>query len=288
MREQSSGIKRAGIFYLCLRSVHAMAAICLCAVFLQAQSNGITTKDAKAKEVVDAAHKALGGAEKIDGIKSLILSGTGTVASTTPFEFELRMLLPDNYFRFEKDFETEPYTHTITRHRSISKKETINLTITDPAGSMSTTPRPTTSKDPDTINANLEFMARLLVGALMKAGPMPLTLSSGSIPDKFNITAPAGVFWEIEFDAQSKYPSIIRYKQWVVASFTPGGPWIPPTPNYEEQETVMRFSEWMAVDGIMFPRLVTYKADTVDRVMRIEKVQINPKLTLKDFEVPKQ
>jgi len=48
----------------------------------------------------------------------------------------------------------------------------------------------------------------------------------------------------------------------------------------------MQFNEWLAVDGIMFPRVVTTKAETMDRGMRIEKVQINPKLTLKYFEIP--
>jgi len=292
MKEQSNGIeemliKRTGIFYLCLRRVPAMAAICLSAVFLMAQSNGITAKDAKAKEAVDAAQKALGGAGKIDGIKSLILSGTGT-AAYDHFEFELRMLPPDNYFRFEKHFRTAPTPSTRTIYSSVSKGEIINLNIIDPTGSMNSAPKPIVSKDPDTINAQLGFMARLLIGTLMKAGPMPLTMSSGSIPDRFVITTPSGVLCEIEFDAQSKYPSIIRYKQWLVTSYTPGGPWVPPTPNYEELETVMRFSEWTAVDGIMFPRVVTYKADTVDRVMRFEKIQINPTLTMKDFEIPKQ
>ena len=288
MKEQSNGVKRTGRFHLCLRSVLAMAAICFCTVFLQAQSNGITTKDTKAKEAVDAAHKALGGADKIDGVKSLLLSGTGAISATVPIEFDIRWLSPDNYFRLEKAFETTPYIHTTSRYYSVSNRELTTMMFSDPAGTMNTAPTPRVSKEPDLLNANLGFIARLLIGTLMKAGPMPLTISSSSIPDRFVITTPVGVLCEIEFDAQSKYPSSLRYKQWVVASITPGGPWVPPTPNYEEQETVMRFSEWMAVDGIMIPRVVTYKADTVDRVMRIEKIQINPNLTSKDFEIPKQ
>ena len=287
MKKQSNGVKRTGMFHLCLRSVLAVTIICLCAVFLQAQSNGITTKDAKAKEAVDAALKVIGGADKIDGIKSLLLSGTGTGASE-PLEFDIRWLSPDNYFRFEKTFETTPYIHTTSRYYSVSNRELTTMSFADPAGTMNTAPMPRVSKEPDAVNGNLGFIARLLIGTLMKVGPMPLTISSSSIPDRFVITTPVGELCEIEFDAQSKYPSSLRYKQWLVTSFTPGGPWVPPTPNYEELETVMRFSEWMAVDGIMFPRVVTYKADTVDKVLRIEKIQINPNLTAKDFEIPKQ
>ena len=60
-------------FLLC-----AAVAACLCTAFLTAQSSGITTKDPKAKETLDAALQALGGAGKIEDIKSLIVKGKAT------------------------------------------------------------------------------------------------------------------------------------------------------------------------------------------------------------------
>ena len=91
--------------------LNVVTAICLCAVLLMAQSSGITTKDQKAKEAVDAAIKAIGGADKIDSIKSLIIKGTYTnipdegrvsplgipLKPTPPAQFEIRILMPDSY-----------------------------------------------------------------------------------------------------------------------------------------------------------------------------------------------
>ena len=65
-------------FFLYLR---VAVAIFLYAVLLSAQSGGITTKDPKAKEAMDAALKALGGMDKIGGIKSLVIKGTETSAT---------------------------------------------------------------------------------------------------------------------------------------------------------------------------------------------------------------
>jgi len=71
MKEKSKRARVTKKFLFCLH----MAAVCFCTVFLMAQSGGIVTKDQNAKEAVDTALKALGGADKIDGIKSLVIKG---------------------------------------------------------------------------------------------------------------------------------------------------------------------------------------------------------------------
>jgi len=58
--------------------LRAAVVACLCTAFLTAQSGGITTKDPKAKETLDAALQAFGGADKIGDIKSLIIKGKAT------------------------------------------------------------------------------------------------------------------------------------------------------------------------------------------------------------------
>jgi hypothetical protein len=264
----------------------AATAACLCAVFLTAQSGGIITKDSKAKEVVDAALKALGGADKIGGAKSFIVKGKGTNAvfssmnqgpmaktGSTTNEFEIRILLPDNMFQFEKAAPLPPLPERTT-YRVVSGGESMNF-LNFPAIPGMPPAKPAASKDQNVVNRQLQEMARLLVGTLMKSGPMPLTVSSGSSPDRFTVTTPGGELCEMEFDARGKYPSILRYK--VVDSI-----------SKEERDEMMQFQGWASVDGIMFPRVITTKGETMDREMRIENVQINPKLSLKDFEVPKQ
>jgi len=302
MIEQFSRIKRIhqvfSLFYL--RAITVITTLCLCAVFLPAQSNGIITKDSKAKEAVDAAHKALGGADKIDSVKSIIMSGTGTagtfdISGETPkrtgtltFEFEIRMLLPDNILTFEKTFYGETTPTTGITYRSVSNGGVMGMTIYDPASSLQSPPKPT-ARDQSEINWRLWEMARLLVGTLMKAGPMPLTITSGSIPERFTITEPAGETCEVEFDAQMKYPSIVRYTRMTPVFVSPAtGYFRPPNIIQEERELVLQFQEWLSIDGIMFPRVITEIDESRNREMRIEKIQINPNLTMKDFEIPKQ
>jgi len=99
----------------------------------------------------------------------------------------------------------------------------------------------------------------------MKAGPEPLTLSSRVTPNLFNMnTTNSGVLGEIEFDSDG-YPSIVK-----------GG-----------HIAEMRFNDRFPVNGIMFPRIITNNYGLTKTELRIEEVLINPKLSLKDFEVPK-
>jgi len=48
------------------------------------------------------------------------------------------------------------------------------------------------------------------------------------------------------------------------------------------------FRDRFPVEGIMFPRIITTAAPAASATSerRIEEVQINPKLSMKDFEVP--
>ena len=295
MKELSNEMKGKGMVSICRRGVLLMAAMCVCAGFLFAQAGGITTKDAKAKEAVDAAQKALGGADKIDGIKSIILSGKETrgvfsamnnepmkKTGSTTGEFEIRILPPDNIFQFEKASAIPPLSARTT-YRVVSNGESINMSIFDPPMPGMPPAKPIASKDQDVINRQLQDIARLLVGTLMKSGSTPLTVSSGSSPDRFTVTTTGGELCEVEFDARGKYPSIIRYK---VMETAPRRDPATGSPVVEEQSYVMQFQEWASIDGVMFPRVITTKGEIMDREMRIEKVQINPNLSLKDFQIP--
>jgi len=60
------------------------------------------------------------------------------------------------------------------------------------------------------VNARLDQWSRLLTGMLLKAGPVPLTLSSGSTSGVFTLTKMDGDLGEVEFDSKTGYPLLVR------------------------------------------------------------------------------
>ena len=287
MKEQ---LKRTnGLLSLCLR---ATMAVSLCAVLLTAQSGGITTKDPKAKEAVDAALKALGGADKIDNIKSLIIKGTGTngvfgvpiqgnlvigellpmvVTGTEKFDFEIRMMLPDNFIEINRFPDRTTYL-------GISR----GTLLSDLSGNGNIQQKPIRS----TVNEQIDIWSRFLVGTLMKAGPTQLTLSSGGSSNWFTMTNTDGDMHEIEFESKTGYPSLIRSERLHttgVALASIGGV----RTSKALLEERIQFSNRFSTDGIMFPRIITALVPArVDKEWRIEEVRINTGLSLKDFELP--
>jgi hypothetical protein len=52
-------------------------------------------------------------------------------------------------------------------------------------------------------------------------------------------------------------------------------------------DSVIRFKDRIAVDGVMFPGTIVFESGRGgDRELKIENIQINPKLSLADFEIP--
>ena len=273
MNEQLNKTKRTFRFSIYLSNI---AAVCLCAVLLMAQSRGITTKDPASKEAMDVAIKALGGTDKIDGIKSLVIKGVKSFNSLAG-EFEIRMLLPDNFIIIDRSSISTNYSG-VTRETAIPPMRIMTVS----GGKI--VEAPTTEEfaklDEILINHNTnnrkDEWSYFLTGMLMKSGPMLFTLSSGVTSGKFSLTkndSPAG---EIEFDSKTGYPSIVRYKEIILA----------PNGNKQEMDRTIRFRDHFSVNGIMFPRIIS---STNPRVgdLRIDEVQINPALNLKDFEIPK-
>ena len=62
--------------------------------------------------------------------------------------------------------------------------------------------------------------------------------------------------------------------------------------NMPEPDIVVgdiQFKDRFPVDGIMFPRVIHWQIPGVrDMELWIQEVEINPNLSLKDFEVPEQ
>ena len=260
-------VKGMGRFSLCLRVV---AALCLCAVFLPAQTGGLTTRDQKAKEAMDAALKALGGADKIGDIKSLIIKGTYQIkGANLPNrggidKHEIRILLPDNIINITEYPDA-------TWYHGVSQGKIFAYLPPDAPISRAEHER---SLQVNNFWPAIRDWTLFLCGLLMKSGPAPLTISS-DVPGVFNLTLNTGQSMfdihpgQIEFDAKTGYPSVIRYTDNL------GG------------ISELRFSDRFAVDGIMFPRVIgQYDSRGFYYERRIEEVQINPKLSLKDFEGP--
>jgi hypothetical protein len=225
-------------------------------MFLQAQSGGIATQDQKAKEALDAALRGLGGADKIGGINSLVLKGTQTTfmdgREVSNYEFEIRILLPDSFVQIN---DMAP---GFKNALGFSREKRLPAIVTPDAARLNAL-----------VNEMKDEWAYFLIGTIAKAGPMPLTLSSGSKPVVFTLTTKNGMAGEIEFDAKTGHPSLVRYSNARQAI------------DYE-----IKLQDRFSVNGVMFPRIVTITRNNpnVERTLHIEDVQINPKLDLKDFE----
>ena len=272
MKEQ---LKRAsGGVWFCLR---VAAALCLFTVFLIAQSGGITTKDQKAKETIDAAFKALGGADKVGGIKSLVLKGTETTAPNGEIliggipigvsparEFEIRILLPDSFIRIYRSPTTYSGVSrgTLIPPMNFNDESLINYST----------------------NNRVDEWSRFLIGTLLMAGSTPIMLSSSSTSGVFTLTKKEGTLGEIEFDSKTGYPSAIRYK---IENTLPTGAKLVGGLGFEEtSHREIRFEDRFSSNGIMFPNVITTTEPTTITELRIEEVLINPTLSLKDFELP--
>ena len=254
------------------QSFRIAAMICLGSVLLMAQSSGITVnnRDQKAQEAVDAALKALGGADKINGIKSLIIKGTSvsydnafvlkyTNEPTTQSVFEIRILWPDSFLRILSITDGRVITLGVSNGKLIMDSPSISAKMN--AGAT---------------DSMLAEWTAFSIGTLMKAGPKPLTISSRSKPGNLKLSIRDLPDGELEIDPNIAYPSYAGY------SFTnkyeaSGGP-------REIQFSNDRFP----VSGIMFPREIIRTTSGGSLFMRIEEVLINPELTLKDFEIPKR
>ena len=289
-------------FLLFLRTA---SLVFLCAVFLLAQSVGrITAKDPKAKEAVDAAIKAIGGAEKTNGIKSLIIKGTAGKAGTALIDgipvkveatiLERRILLPDNYIIIQNRMGMIGYDG-VSRGTLIWPRPRMSTTLAKvaPPEKIELLEKDDATLDNHYINEKTDELSRLLIGTLMIAGPAPLTISSGSKPGVFTLTKKDGVLGEIEFDSKNGYPSVIRYKaaeepKMLSGAINVGGIGSAGAGAGQASDKEIRFQDRFPVNGIMFPKVIITTQIIGEQSMEIEEVQINPKLTLKDFEIPKQ
>jgi len=271
------------------------------ASFLPAQSGEILPKDQKAIEAIAAAKKALGGEKNIDNIKSLILTGTEKqlqpAGNYSQHRFELKIMLPDNFI-WITHMATTPRGASY-RYHGVSNGELRSEMYTGTERAPKVVPQNFNMQT--AANVQLDVTSRLLIGAVLKvlksdpADPITI-LAIPDIHNRFSITSTRGMFVDVEFDPKDKYPSSVMYKTTVPPIFTaqpanskPGSITIIPSSDKPEVvDAVIRFKDRVAVDGVMFPKNIIYEnADgNVFRELLIEKVQINPKLSLKDFELP--
>jgi len=307
--------------YFCL---FAVAMMCICTVFLMAQTSSITTKDQKAKEVMDRALNVLGGADKIGDIKSLVIRGNGVNAvfgpkglcmepeqvDTLTYKFEIRIQLPDNFIQINQ-FPTRTTYDGISRGKLITSSTVVlpsallqnvppelQHLATDEAQTWAMTSR---------INEEINYWSRFSIGMLAKTSLAPMILTSGSTSGVFTLTGLAPMMStsgsifegftpikrddlvdEIEFDSKTGYPSIVRYKVEGLDMCTKNTPTGIPErlPSYLV-DAEMRFIDRFSVNGIMFPRIIALTAPLrMNRKMLIEDVVINPELSQKDFQIP--
>jgi len=223
---------------------------------------GITTEDQKAKDAVDTALKALGGADIISDIKSLIIKRTSLISPDSIMS-EYRILLPDNFIEvLQGSVIRNQFPEGIT-YTGISQGKFF-LVLQNGVN------REAAER---TVGGVFWGYAKTwslyVLGILMRSDFVPVAISSGSNPNIFNLTTNTGhpvldMPGQIEFDPETGYPLFIRYTNIIG--------------NMREFEYRDRFP----VNGIMVPHHITINGG---QGMRLE-VQINPKLSLKDFEGP--
>ena len=343
---KTGGFAITSTLNFCLR---VAVTVCFFAVFLPAQSGGIAAKDAKTGEAIDAAIKAIGGADKIGGIKSLIIKGT-KVMGPLVFEVEMRMLLPDSIVQIEQfpqrtvytgisrgklipppaalgswikvstgapvdESEKTPhefmfidyeYQGTISSEQAnklqsstvIKLGESAKLSIEVEADSITKNSKTIkmTRDEMDKFQENLnnhdinnkkDEWSFFLIGAFMKAGPESFTVLSGSKPGVFDLFKKGAAAGEMEFDAKTGLPSVIRYKRIkygdVITSFTPGGS----LKNGASIDVMIQFRDHFHVGGIMFPRVITTTTGKTVEELWIDEALINPVLRLEDIELLK-
>lgn len=285
-----------------LKNVCRVALCCVviaaCFAGLKAQSGKITAKDQKAAEVMTAAIKALGGEKNIDNVKSLILTGSiKSPAGKSPTddfsqEVELRILFPDN-FLWITTRNIPAVNMKITSYLGVADGEFINASFGGPGVTM------VTSAGYDQAN-DVNRIACLLMGALFK----PLSAATHTFsslpntPDRFSIATDNGTLCEMELDPKEKYPLLIGYKDLRMVSAQKPPPDAPKSDakttvlmgsmmKSEAVDAVMRFKDRVAADGVMFPKTIVVEVGKSVTEYQFDKIQINPKLTLKDFELPK-
>ena len=287
--------------------LHAAVAACLCTAFLTAQSGGITTTDPKAKEMLDTALQALGGADKIGDIKSLIVKGKatswafslktgsqGTKAYSSTSDIEIRILLPDNFIEINRFPERTVY-YGISQGKLLPPGTTTVVRLNNGRVQAITQDADIAERNQAiSVNARADQWSRLLTGTLVKAGPVPLTLSSGSTSGVFTLTKMDGDLGEVEFDSKTGYPLLVRtggsrpantsFPQFK-SDYTSPSSFSSIGMAYDRE---IRFSDRFSVNGVMFPRIITTTGWMIDIEWRIVDVQINPILSMKDFEVPEQ
>jgi len=245
----------------------------------------ITAKDQKAIEAITAAKKALGGEETIDNIKSLILTGTSKrLYNKRESIIEIRILLPDNYLWIEKG--TTDFFDTIS-YNGFSNGEMRQVSF---YGSERSGVARIDYKD------EVNRFANLMMGALLKSDPAaPLTIASVSgASDRFSITGTTGEMGMMELDPREKYPLLVSFKDVVSVNYTEEAInnkniTIRFLTKTDAVDSVIQFKDRTVIDGVMFPKTIIFESPGMDfnnKEVRLEKIQINPKLNLKDFDIP--
>jgi len=233
------------------------------------EPGNIIAKDPKTAAVVESAMTAIGGEKKINAVTSLVIFGTSRSLQSggqyTAVKFEYRILLPDNILFI--DIRQSGQTKLTFFDRVLNGVFGYAMHVND-------VPAQTAAGNPERLaSIQNNNVAIILLGTIMRSSPVsPLNISaateSGNMSTRYNVAKLDEVFCDIEFDQKDKYPSSIRYKD---------------IQSEKEYEAV--FKGRSSVDGLMFPRVITYEAlGVVERELTIEKVLINQKLTLEDFE----
>ncbi len=248
-------------------------AVCLSAVHGLAQT--ISTDPLK------AVRAAIGGEARIAAVRALRLQGEVSFLNLAngqmgePESLDVRILLPNRYLRTENDGR-------VLKSAGFNGDELLNgVRALGPLDSFGS------SYGPDQIVTERIRFTRLLTGLLATSSPvLPLTARPGTGSAAVGLTGPNGLTWTLDLDPSTSLPLRLRFEGNVYTPSTSGRMSGPPTPT--RGEITMTFGERRTTDGLNLPyRITTSAAGVTSEDIRLQRIVVNPPLTIKDFVLVK-
>ncbi len=248
-------------------------AVCLSTVHGLAQTTST--------DPLKAVRAAIGNKAGVAAVKALRLQGEVSFLNLAngqmgePESLDIRILLPDRYLRTENNGR-------VLKTAGFNGDELLNgvhaLIPGDSFGS---------SYGPDQIVTERVRLTRLLTGLLATSSPvLPLTARPGTGSTAVGLTGPNGLTWTLDLDPSTSLPSRLRFEGNVYTPSAGSRMSGPPTPT--RGEITMTFGERRNTDGLNLPyRITTSAAGVTSEDIRLQRIVVNPPLTIKDFVIAK-
>jgi hypothetical protein len=259
--------------------VRVLVALALAAATVAAQGQSRLLPIADAGQILAASREALGGQQRIDGVKTVVMTGRTRQLrgnNLVPIEFEIQIALPDKYARTDEF----PAQDAGPATSGFSGNQLIQIPALPPPVGRPGGPPPPTAAQRDAVRAIglKQDFARLMLGMFASSyDAFPLTftfVAQAEAPqgkaDVIEAKGPANFTARLFISADTHLPILVS--------------WGPP----QGPEQRMYFGDYRDVNGLKLPfrlRRAT-GADTTEETT-FDRFRTNAKVDDKKFEVPR-